>query len=204
MNLLLIFFSLFILPVQARLIEQELVPVVLKESRPISTTAGRTYNNYQGSRILASKKKNYPFLDQMEELLYPGKNFQAENPGKRLERIEIAVIGTKQQGSIPERVSRLESEVESWQLANAQALAIINSRTQPDTKNHAYNIPKQPAVINPTANQYQYQQPNYAYSTNVQANQRTRTIDYDYQNYRLASPLIQNIGRKAVNLMFSR
>lgn len=209
---ILILFSIF-LPVKADLQAQELKPVTLREKSIAPISIGRTYNNYKGSRILASKKRTYPFLTQMEELLYPGMLFESENPGKRLERLEIAVFGSKQKGSINNRVSRIKSEVEAWQIANAQALEIVNSKTQASKEDRAfkyqsprkntfrqvaYTAPRQPVSF------YQPQPPKYNYSTSVQATPYRRQIDYDYQNYRMASPLIRDIGRRTIDVLFSR
>jgi len=199
------------LSLSAKLIEQELQPVRSSRQEFRSLTEGRTYNNYDGVRVLASKKKTYPFLDQMEELLYPGQKFSEENPGNRMERLEIAVFGNKQKGAIPSRVDKLKQEVENWQLANAQALNIINSRTQVDNKNHAYNIEKQGVPSNykleSSTNAVNYNYQSYTtpaqYSQQVYARPR-RTVDYDYQNYRLAAPLFQNIGRRSIDSFFSR
>jgi len=202
----LILFSILMSPVSAVLQSQELQPVILKEYQLSTVTAGRTYNNYRGSRVLASKKRTYPFLDQMEELLYPGKDFEKENPGKRLERLEIATFGSKQAGSIPDRITKLESEVESWQIANAQALTIINSRTQPNNKEQAFSVEKQARVNQRNIQQAPQIQPYTSYNSPnqyQQMNPRKREIDYDYENYRMANPLIRSIGRKAINALFS-
>lgn len=207
---------------KAALRSQELQPVILKEDQPSRVSLGRTYNNYKGSRVLASKKRTYPFLDQMEELLYPGRDFKKENPGKRLERLEIATFGAKQVGSIPERTGKLESEVESWQIANAQALSIVNSRTRPNTKEHAFKVEKQRREPNnqrrnasPVTNQqqftaqqqqfipYQAYPPPNQYALNQTPRTRRREIDYDYENYRTANPLIRSIGRKTIDALFS-
>lgn len=219
MKRILILFSYILLSstssANAVLRAQELQPIILKEERPSTLSRGRTYNNYKGSRVLASKKKTYPFLDQMEELLYPGRSFEKENPGKRLERLEIATFGAKQSGLIPERTTKLESEVESWQIANAQALAIINSRTKPNNKEHAFTIEKERRVHNTNQRNprqarrqesftpYQaYPAPNQ-YAFNQAPQNRRREVDYDYENYRTANPLIRTLGRKTIDALFS-
>lgn len=212
MKLLLICLSILSsITVSAKLLEQELHPATSLRQDSYSVSEGRTYNNYNGARILASKKKTYPFLDQLEELLYPGQKFSEENPGSRMERLEIAVFGNKQSGDIPNRVNKLKQEIENWQLANAQALNIINSRTQIDTKNHAYHNTNRneesnhKLESNTNAVHYNYQShtaPTH-HSQQVYARPR-RTVDYDYQNYRLAAPLMQNLGRRGIESLFTR
>jgi hypothetical protein len=212
MRLLLIYLSILgPISVSASLFEQELDPVTSLKHEYHSVTEGRTFNNHKGARVLASKKKTYPFLDQLEELLYPGQKFSEENPGNRMERLEIAVFGNKQSGNIPDRVSNLRQEIENWQLANAQALDIINSRTQVDTKNYAYYgaknelAPHHRLESSTDGINYNYQaSPAPAvYSQQVYARPR-RTVDYDYQNYRLAAPLMQNLGRRGIESLFNR
>lgn len=205
MKLILIFCSLIMLPACANFKSQELQPVIPPKEENSSVMLGRTYNVFQGSRILASKKRNYPFLDQLEELVYPGKNFESENPGKRLERLEIAVFGNKQNGSIAERTESLEQEIEGWQIANAQALSIINSKTQASKTDTAFNY-QEPEKQNLRHQAYSSSAPypQYSLQSTVQARSIPRTIDYDYQNYRMASPLIRDMGRRTIDLLFSR
>ena len=157
---------------------------------------GRTYNYYKGSRILAAKEASFPILDQYEALLFPHKKgeFSKEKAKARLERIEIAVHGNLQKGSIKHRLNLLENEVTSWQIANYQTLEILDTKAK-DSRAFSYPNQSQQAIPKPT--QYQYHQP-------IQRNnyQRQRSVDYDQQNYRLASPIIKDIGRRSVRALF--
>lgn len=198
--LILVIELFYLFPVKAYQ-EQELQPVNHFTSEPSPRIfTGRTYNVYPDVRVLASKQSRYPALDQLEHLLYPNQKFDRENPGLRLERLEIAVFGVKQSGNVQERLHKLQSEIENWQIANMQVLDILPHTS--NTTQQAYKIDdrqeQKVAYVN------HYQQP---YSGTIGLSQlanQARKRDYDYLNYRLATPIIQNIGRQSVSAMFRR
>ena len=136
------------------------------------------------SRLLAPKQKTYPFLDQLEASLYPNRNFKQDKPGDRLERIEVAVFGKKQSGSISNRLENLQSELENWQIGNMKAIKNTESHNKKEMVSYQhYNNPQ----ITQRA------------SLPVRA---SAPRDYDYMNYRAATPLVQNIGRRAIDAIF--
>ncbi len=145
----------------------------------------------QQNRVLAPKIKTYPFLNQLESLLYPSKNFKSENPSQRLERLEMAVFGTKQNGSISTRLNNLKTELENWQIGNMKTMKPLELKAQG-------------SMLNDKREKYPYQQYNNPAISNHSALsiQHSAHRDYDYMNYRLATPLIQNIGRRTIDAFF--
>lgn len=137
-------------------------------------------------RRTAPKHKTYPILEQFEAILYPGKNFSREAPNARLERIEIAVFGNKQNATISLRIKQLQAELDSWEIAQAQT-----SSTKPSVPTKQVITPA-PKVSYP---------PRAQYNTTSRNNKK---IDYDYMNYRMFSPLVQTLGRKGIQNAFDR
>lgn len=137
------------------------------------------------SRLLAPKQKTYPFLDQLEASLYPNRNFKQDKPGERLERIEIAVFGKKQSGSISNRLENLQAELNNWQIGNMKTVKNIEANNKKEKI--AYQHYNNPQII-----------PRQAFNVQRQASPK----DYDYMNYRMATPLVQNIGRRAIDAIF--
>ena len=191
------------------LLEQQLKPVIINPMTDTSVQTGRSYNQHPQARVLAPKIKAYPFLDQLEFLIYPGRDFKLENPGKRLERLETAILGDKQNGPIPVRMSHLQDEITSWQIANAQAMEIVNS----DKKQaHAYKGEglRTSRKTSTTPKSNTQAAPHYSliptpyvpYSPLPVKHTSARKIDYDYMNYRMTTPLIQNIAKKTIDLIF--
>ncbi len=138
----------------------EFQPHKLKPTLDSSLTKGRTYNHYRKVRVIAPKAKKYPVLDQFESLLYPEKDFSKEHPGKRLERIEIAVLGDKLDNglTIKERVNKVKSELISWQIANEMTLDILElpEYEKQNTASHAYisRLHKQDSLKQPATNNF--------------------------------------------------
>jgi hypothetical protein len=192
----LISIQLPVLAADPHLLEQQLQPVIINPMTDSSLMAGRTYNHHQRVRTLAPKIKSYPFLDQLEFLIYPGRDFKLEKPGKRLERLEVAVFGETQSGTIPQRLSKLQDEITSWQIANTQTMEIVNSNTK---NNHAFTLPK-PQTKVPTHGHWTKQTINYQPNPVKQVN--ARKIDYDYMNYRMSAPLMQHTAKRLLDLMF--
>lgn len=150
-----------------------------------------THSDTQSQRLFAPKKKTYPFLEQLESLLYPSKNFRAEQPGQRLERLELAVFGNKQSGSISNRLNNLQTELENWQIGNMKAiktqeLNAEHSKLNEEKERISYQHYNSPQIIQRSALSAQQPAPK----------------DYDYMNYRMATPLVQNIGRRAIDAIF--
>ncbi len=143
----------------------------------------------QPQRLLAPKIKTYPFLNQLELLLYPNRNFRSENPNQRLERLEMAVFGTKQQGNISIRLNNLKEELDKWQIGNMQAM----KNTRQNTERSEPNIEKERIAYQ------RYNNPAVIPNTNPNI---PVTKDYQYMNYRLATPLLQNIGRRTIDAFF--
>ena len=172
---------------------QELKPVHLNQNEFQTSQTGRTYNYHDKSRILAAKKASFPILDQYEALLFPQKDFKEQKPKERLERIEIAVHGDIQKGSIKYRLNLLENEITAWQIANYQTLEILN---QEKNSQHAYT---QVANDHPKKQPKLRHMPQQAYRPQYRQSKRR---DYDYENYRMASPIIKDIGRRSVRALF--
>lgn len=128
--------------------------------------------------IPRTELKSYPVLDELEGLIYPKYNFSKDNPGERLGRLEIAVFGSKQNGNIKSRISQLQSETMNWQITK------IKTQTKPS---HQRIIKSYQSI---------------PYSSHIRIQQKPRSKDYDYLNYRLMTPLIQNIGRESIRKMF--
>ena len=145
-------------------------------------------------RELAPQKRRYPVLEQLEAWLYPQKNFQDENPGHRLERLEIAILGHTVTGlnySISERVQKLQEEVQSWQIAKQPQINIHKPKPSP------------PQIQQPQANFYHYQSYRQPYFQNNYSKARSyNNYDYDRANYQTARSLIHNVGRRAIDTIF--
>lgn len=178
-----------------------LKPVQIRNTNFNRMQLGRTYNYYDGSRILAAKEANFPILEQYEALLFPQKKevFAREKPKARLERIEIAVHGNIQTGSVKHRLNLLENEITGWQIANYQTLQILDTKAK---NSNAFSYPnnhmaqkRTSARRNPIAYQRQ------AITQRQSINQR-KAVDYNYQNYRTANPLIRDIGRRSIRALF--
>lgn len=186
---------------EPQLLEQNLNPVIINQMTDSKIQTGRTYSQHDQARALAPKIKSYPFLDQLEFLIYPGRDFKLENPGKRLVRLETAVFGDEQSGAIPQRLSRLKDEITSWQIANMQAMEIVSANKKQEA---AFQSPKPEARGSKLA-QVEYQPKAYyqplpnPYSP---PNPTTKRVDYDYMNYRATTPIVQSIARKAIEVMF--
>lgn len=182
----------------SQLLEQSLNPVIINPMTDSKIQTGRTYNQHDQARALAPKTKSYPFLDQLELLIYPGRDFKLENPGARLVRLETAVFGDKQNGSIPQRLSRLQDEITSWQIANAQALEIVSSSKKQE---HVFQSSKFEAGSSKSA-QINYKAQPYYPPIPTTYQPPPQKYDYDYMNYRATTPLIQTVARKAIEVMF--
>ena len=203
----------------AELRSQELKPFKMQgNSQAKSVHQGRTYHDYKGARVLAPKQKRFPILEQLEYLLYPTQSFVDEKPRLRLERLEVAVFGNKQKGSVPTRLHKLKDEITAWQIANEQSMLMLESGTQSKYKQaNAYTNHHQKAE---THNRSQRHQTNYAsrpmQQTNLAMQQthyppapvtyqksvRANRFDYDRANYRLMSPLLKDIGRRSIEALF--
>lgn len=70
------------------------------------------------TRSLPPKAKDYPILTKYEEVLYPNKKLVKSSAKERLERIEIAIFGNKQTGSIKDRLNKLDEETIAWQIGS--------------------------------------------------------------------------------------
>ncbi len=147
-----------------------------------------TVDDLKEERALPSRRKQYPILNEFEKQLYPGRNFHKEDPGKRLERIEIAVFGNKQSGGIKSRITALENELEAWTIAHAKVPSKSSSKNS--------------KLVQTPVNQFQqpYYQPAPVARTFTKPKKQ---VDYDYMNYRMVTPLIQNAGRRAISRVFA-
>ena len=175
--------------------EMQLKPVSVKNKSFNSMQVGRTYNYHKGSRILAAKEASFPILDQYEALLFPQKDFSKDKAKARLERIEIAVHGNVQIGSIKHRLNLLENEITAWQIANYQTLEILK------TKKKNPNAFQYAQVSNPSYSRAQHTQPNPYQARPISIRQNT-SMDYDRENYRLVSPIVRDLGRRSVRALF--
>ncbi len=174
MKAILVLISILLgLNVHAAYQEQELTEVIV--------------NDIKEERALPSRKKQYPILNEFEKQLYPGRNFHKEDPGKRLDRIEIAVFGSVQTSGIKSRITALENELEAWSIAHAKV----------PSKSSSKNLKLSQAPVS------QFQQPYYQPAPVVRTfNKPKKQVDYDYMNYRMVTPLIQNAGRRAISRVF--
>ncbi len=146
-------------------------------------------------RLFAPKKKIYPFLDQLELLLYPNKNFKSENPAQRLERLEMAVFGSKQRGNIGTRLNNLQTELENWQIGNMKVVKTQEPKKEPKLAQSKPDLNKEAVAYQQYSNPVIPAQASLSY-------QRPASRDYNYMNYRLATPLLQNIGRRTIDAFF--
>lgn len=192
---------------------------------------GRTYNHFKGARVVPPKRKAYPILDQLEFLLFPNLDFHKEQPGKRLERLELAVFGNKQKGKITTRVTNLQNEVDSWQIANMQAVDSLakpeSLRNDKPNKNLAYaaapaatnnNLSRRLAQTRVRAQQNRLAPNPYQAAYNPYAMQRTMPYQQAYQARppvynnrstnnnaglnRTLSPFINRLGYKTLDAIF--
>lgn len=127
-------------------------------------------------RLIAPKQKSYPVLEKLEQVLYPAQNFNREAPGQRLDRLEIAVFGKRQEGDIATRLDKIQNEIMAWQISN------VPSKT---------NQSKLP-VNNPVP-LYKPVQPRYI--------QKPRS-NYSYMGDRVMSSVIQTLTRRGINALF--
>lgn len=191
MKLLILISLCYLLPLQAaQYQEMQFKPIHIRNNNFNELEAGRTYNYHQKSRILAAKDTRIPVLEQFENLLFPHKDFKKDQAKQRLERIEIAVHGNIQQGSIKYRLNLLENEITAWQIANYQTLEILN-----DNKNEAHAFQKPQKQVRAKT-----LQPRTQYYPRAQTQEKK--IDYDYQNYKLISPIFRDISRRSVRAIF--
>jgi hypothetical protein len=181
--------------------ELSLKPVQIKNQSFNRMQLGRTYNYHEGSRILAAKEANFPILEQYEALLFPQKKelFIKEKPKARLERIEIAVHGNIQKGSVKHRLNLLENEITAWQIANYQTLQILDTKAK---NPNAFSYPEKPIAIRHTRIRQNNQQQRATSINNRQYTNQTKPVDYDYQNYRLVSPILRDVGRRSIRALF--
>lgn len=183
----------------------------------------RTYKHYEGTRVLAPKQKTYPFLDQLEYLLFPSFDFKKENPGKRLERLEVSVFGNKQKGKIVNRLHKLEEEINGWQIANMRAMSSIASKTKTEDKNsHAFINPEpegrslvskrtslrrnRRAPVTPYSSYsgaYQNLYPNaYPNQYPSRYSNRFQQNSFDRSTERVAVPLMRQLGSRSIREIF--
>lgn len=129
-------------------------------------------------RLIPPKQKNYPLLEQLESLLFPKYDFKEDNPGKRLERLELASFGDVQKGSIKSRLDKLKAEIESWQIANASPIKAEEKAKSPQ----------------------KYHAPTFYRQNFVRPRVHRRVYDND-QNNQLLTPLVQSISRRGINAL---
>jgi len=134
------------------------------------------------TRSLATKQKAYPILDEIEELIFPRHNFHKDSPGKRLERLEIAVFGQiNKVDDIQLRLDKLRLEIESWQIAHSRPPNNLRDKPRQAIQQQPHQIQARPVSM-----------------------MQTRKPDYSYMNYRMGSALMQNLGRRTINHVFKR
>ncbi len=146
-------------------------------------------------RLMPPKRHAYPILESLEKELYPGIDFREEDPSERLERLEIAMLGRKQSGTISERLNKLRSEVANWQIASSSAAR--------PTQLHAE---KTPDISTPERYALEAQQ------RSQMANERLRyskflmsersKARYETNTVRVANPIVQRLGKYSLDAMF--
>lgn len=172
--------------------ELDLKPIHINTNEFSSMQLGRTYNYQDQSRILAAKEASFPILDQFEALLFPQKNFKKEKARQRLERIEVAVHGNIQKGSIKYRLNLLEDEITAWQIANYQTLQILDTKKQ---NSNAFSYNNFDEAQTKTSIRHRG-------TRDLHYNQQNKAVDYDYQNYRMLNPIVRDVGRRSVRALF--
>jgi hypothetical protein len=177
--------------------ELDLKPIHINNHKFSSMQLGRTYNYQDQSRILAAKEASFPILEQYESLLFPQKNFRKEKAKQRLERIEVAVHGNIQKGSIQYRLNLLEDEITAWQIANYQTLQILDTKKQNSNAFSYSNFDKtQTSTSIKQRNTKSINHQQRAYKS------QNKAVDNDYQNYRMMNPIVRDIGRRSVRALF--
>lgn len=172
-----------------------------------TSTVGRTFTHFEGARILAPKEKSYPFLDQLEYLLFPSLDFKKQNPGKRLQRLEMAVFGEKQKGKIKNRLNKLQNEVDSWQIANMQTTEKLNKPKGLEQAGHnpsAYLAPPPDYAYKRTRARmpaYNYSNPRYNYQHSPYHGYQSQRGNNDYTVIR---PFVNQIGNLGIRKLFGR
>lgn len=178
-----------------------LILIVASVSAVMVSTAGAARADdlkYQELvRVMPPQRKSYPILESLEKQLYPGQDFREEDPGRRLERLEIAMLGSRQSGTVAERLERLRAEVMNWQIAAAPA-SKPNRATQ--LRVEADDIP--PAELYALKAQERNQAANermryskFLMAERSKARQETNVM-------RLANPIVQRLGKRSIDGVF--
>lgn len=128
-------------------------------------------------RLMPPKQKTYPVLEKLEKMLYPDKNFNSENPSKRLERLEIAVMGSVQTGTISQRLTKIQNETEAWQISNIAP--------KPNPTKPAPSVPGSVYQARPVPRYIQEPRSNHSYMSD-----------------RVMGSVIQNLSRRGINALF--
>jgi hypothetical protein len=146
-----------------------------------------------------AKAKSYPILESLELKLYPSQDFRQEQPGHRLERIEIAMFGSIQSGSISDRVERLRSEVANWQIATASPISRnpvqqLNAARNDDDISTPERYALEAQVRTQEANE-RMRYSKFLMDERTKARQETNIV-------RVGNPIVQRLGKRSIDAMF--
>ncbi len=178
-----------------------LILIVASVSAVMVSTAGAARADdlkYQELvRVMPPQRKSYPILESLEKQLYPGRDFREENPNHRLERLEIAMLGSYQSGTIAERLERLRSEVVNWQIAAApvaKASPAAQLRAQTDDIPPAELYALKAQERNQIANE-RMRYSKFLMDERTRARQETNIV-------RVANPIVQRLGKRSIDGIF--
>ncbi len=148
-------------------------------------------------RVMPPQRKSYPILESLEKQLYPSQDFREQDPAHRLERLEIAMLGSRQAGTVADRLDRLRSEVMNWQIAAAPA-----SKPSPATQLRAQADDIPPAELYALKAQERNQIANermryskFLMDERTRARQETNLV-------RVTNPIVQRFGKRSIDAMF--
>jgi len=148
-------------------------------------------------RAMPPRAKSYPILDSLERELYPNQDFHKEDPGHRLERLEIAMLGTRQSGTIAERLDRLRSEIANWQIAQS---APVHRPSQVQLHARADDIPPQELYALKAQDRQLANNERLRYSKFLMDDRAKER--YENNVVRVANPIVQRLGKRTVDAMF--
>ncbi len=149
------------------------------------------------TRAMPPRTKSYPILESLEKQLYPNQDFREDDPGRRLERLEIAMLGARQSGTITERLERLRREVANWQIAAAPA---AQRQTPTQLRAQADDIPPAELYALKAQERTQIANEKLRYSKLLMAD-RNQTR-YENNVIRVANPIVQRLGKRTIDAMF--
>ncbi len=145
------------------------------------------------SRAMPPKRKAYPVLESLERQLYPGQDFHDENPSHRLERLEIAIFGAIQSGTIVDRLEKLGAELSNWQIASSpkpNQRHQLKANTNDDAQHYALEAQ---ARAQAASERMRY--------SKFLMDERSKAR-YETNLVRVANPIVQKFSKQTIEAMF--